>query len=95
MKERNLSPDDIDIYEINEAFAVKICVFSQQLQVPYSKINVRGGALAVGHPYGASGAALVTRLFYEAKRRPDARYAAAAIGSGGGVGLALLFEVLT
>ncbi|AIU81172.1 acetyl-CoA acetyltransferase [Bacillus velezensis] len=95
LKERNLSPDDIDIYEINEAFAVKICVFSQQLQVPYSKINVRGGALAVGHPYGASGAALVTRLFYEAKRRPDARYAAAAIGSGGGVGLALLFEVLT
>lgn len=70
LKERDLSPDDIDIYEINEAFAVKICVFSQQLQVPYSKINVRGGALAVGHPYGASGAALITRLFYEAK---DAR----------------------
>ncbi|MBY8912584.1 acetyl-CoA C-acyltransferase [Bacillus sp. YC2] len=95
LNEHCLSPDDIDMYEINEAFAVKICVSSQELKVPYSKINVRGGALSIGHPYGASGAALVTRLFYEAGRRPDARYAAAAIGSGGGIGLAILFEVLT
>ncbi|MGF7533819.1 acetyl-CoA C-acyltransferase [Bacillus mexicanus] len=90
----NLTPDDIDLYEINEAFAVKICVCSQELCIPFSKINVCGGALALGHPYGASGAALVTRLFYEAQRRTDCQYAVAAIGSGGGIGLALLFEIL-
>ncbi|MFH0345033.1 acetyl-CoA C-acyltransferase [Bacillus vallismortis] len=90
----NLTPDDIDLYEINEAFAVKICVCSQELGIPFSKINVRGGALALGHPYGASGAALVTRLFYEAQRRTDCQYAVAAIGSGGGIGLALLFEIM-
>ncbi|MGK9265226.1 acetyl-CoA C-acyltransferase [Bacillus inaquosorum] len=90
----NLTPDDIDLYEINEAFAVKICVCSQELGIPFSKINVRGGALALGHPYGASGAALVTRLFYEAQRRADCQYAVAAIGSGGGIGLALLFEIM-
>lgn len=90
----DVTPDDIGLFEINEAFAVKICVCSQELGIPFSKINVRGGALALGHPYGASGAALVTRLFYEAKRRTDCQYAVAAIGSGGGIGLALLFEVL-
>ncbi len=90
----NLTAEDIDLYEINEAFAVKICVCSQELGIPFSKINVRGGALALGHPYGASGAALVTRLFYEAQKRTDCQYAVAAIGSGGGIGLALLFEIL-
>lgn len=89
-----LTSDDIGLYEINEAFAVKICVCSQELCIPYTKINVRGGALALGHPYGASGAALVTRLFYEAQRRTGCQYAVAAIGIGGGIGLALLFEVL-
>lgn len=90
----DVTPEDIGLFEINEAFAVKICVCSQELGIPFSKINVRGGALALGHPYGASGAALVTRLFYEAKRRTDCQYVVAAIGSGGGIGLALLFEVL-
>ncbi|MDW6054660.1 acetyl-CoA C-acyltransferase [Bacillus paralicheniformis] len=92
LKKRNLSVKDIDLFEINEAFAVKIAACAGELGLPYHKLNVRGGALALGHPYGASGAVLVTRLFYEAARRDNLKYAVAAIGSGGGVGIALLFE---
>ncbi len=86
--------EDVDLVEINEAFASKIAACAQELSIPYEKINVRGGALAIGHPYGASGAVLMTRLFYEVQRRPQARYVLAAIGSGGGVGVAVLFEAV-
>ncbi|MEK4028566.1 acetyl-CoA C-acyltransferase [Pseudobacillus sp. FSL P4-0506] len=88
----HLRMDDIDLVEINEAFAVKIAACARELDIPADKLNVRGGALALGHPYAASGAILVTRLFYEMQRRPEARYALAALGSGGGVGTAVLFE---
>ncbi|MED1738316.1 acetyl-CoA C-acyltransferase [Bacillus swezeyi] len=92
LKKRGLSVQDIDLFEINEAFAVKIAACAQELGIPYHKLNVRGGALTLGHPYGASGAILVTRLFFEAVRRDDLKYVIAAIGSGGGIGTAVLFE---
>lgn len=93
--ERNaLTVEDIDLFEINEAFASKIVACAQELSIPYEKLNVSGGALTTGHPYGASGAILVTRLFYEVQRRKGLKYVLAAIGSAGGVGLAVLFEVL-
>lgn len=89
-----LTVEDISLFEINEAFASKIAACAQELSIPYEKLNVSGGALTTGHPYGASGAVLVTRLFYEVQRRKDAKFVIAAIGSGGGVGLAVLFEVM-
>lgn len=93
--ERNaLTIENIDLIEINEAFASKIVACAKELSIPYDKLNVSGGALTIGHPYGASGAILVTRIFYEAQRRKEVKYALAAIGSGGGIGIAVLFEVV-
>lgn len=89
-----LSIEDIDLFEINEAFASKVVACAQELSIPYEKLNVSGGALTTGHPYGASGAILVTRLFYEVQRRKGMKYVLASIGSAGGVGIAILFEVI-
>lgn len=89
-----LTMEDIDLIEINEAFASKIVACANELSIPYEKLNVRGGALAIGHPYGASGAMLLTHLFYEVQKRKDTKYVIAAIGSGGGIGIATLFEVV-
>jgi acetyl-CoA C-acetyltransferase len=89
-----LTMEDIDLIEINEAFASKIVACSQELRIPYEKLNVHGGALTIGHPYGASGGVLVTRLFYEVQRRHGMKFVLAAIGSAGGIGVAMLFEVL-
>lgn len=89
-----LTIDDINLFEINEAFAAKILACSQELSIPLEKINVSGGALTIGHPYGASGAILVTRLFYEVQRKDSVNYVLAAIGSGGGIGVAVLFQTI-
>ncbi|ASK62686.1 acetyl-CoA acetyltransferase [Virgibacillus phasianinus] len=94
LAQHNLSIADIDLFEINEAFASKIAACAKELHIPYEKLNVNGGALTVGHPYAASGSALVTRLFYEAKRNKNYTYVIAAIGSAGGIGVAVLFEVI-
>ncbi|EJQ97659.1 acetyl-CoA C-acyltransferase [Bacillus cereus] len=91
LREMNLVIEDIDCIEMNEAFAAKVVACAQTLQIPYEKLNVNGGAIALGHPYGASGAMLVTRLFYQAKRE-HMKYGIATLGIGGGIGLALLFE---
>ncbi|CAI8868110.1 acetyl-CoA C-acyltransferase [Bacillus pseudomycoides] len=91
LQDQNLSIDDVDYIEMNEAFAAKIVACTQELQIPYEKLNVNGGAIALGHPYGASGAMLVTRLFYQVQRR-KAQSVIATLGIGGGIGLALLFE---
>ncbi|GLB60100.1 putative acetyl-CoA C-acetyltransferase YhfS [Cytobacillus sp. NCCP-133] len=94
--ERNyLTIEDIDLAEINEAFSSKIAACANELSIPYEKLNVNGGALTIGHPYGASGAIMVTKLFHEVQRRKSAKYALAAIGSGGGIGVAVLFEVVS
>lgn len=94
LKRNNLTMKNIDLVEINEAFASKIVACAQELSIPYEKLNVSGGALTTGHPYGASGAIIVGRLFHEVQRRKGLKYVLAAIGSAGGVGLAVLFEVV-
>ncbi|MFS0783990.1 acetyl-CoA C-acyltransferase [Bacillus sp. 1P06AnD] len=95
LKRCRLDMDDIDAVELNEAFAVKIVACAKELGISYEKLNRYGGALMMGHPYGASGAILVTRLFHAVSHLPDAKYVLAAVGSGGGIGVAVLFEVVS
>ena len=85
--------DEVDLWEVNEAFAVVALAFMRELQLPASKVNVRGGAIALGHPIGASGARIVVTLL-EAMRERGARRGVAAICIGGGEGLAVCLERL-
>lgn len=82
---------DADVVEFNEAFASQVLASLQQLGIPHEKVNLGGGALALGHPYGASGAVLITRLCAEMRHQPYKR-GIAALGIGGGMGLATLVE---
>ncbi len=91
LEQHNLSSSDIDLIEFNEAFASQVLACLRELQLPEEKVNIGGGAIALGHPYGASGAILVTRLFHEMKAS-SARKGLATLGIGGGLGLAALFE---
>ncbi len=93
LKRQQLNVQDIDIVEFNEAFASQVLASIQALQIPEDKVNRAGGAIAIGHPYGASGAVLITRLFYEMKYQPYKR-ALATLGIGGGMGLATLVEAI-
>lgn len=86
------SIDEIDLFEINEAFAAVALVSSEIAKVPQEKLNVNGGAVALGHPIGASGARIILTLIYELKRRGGG-LGIAAICSGGGQGDAILIEV--
>ncbi len=90
---QQLSSLDIDIVEFNEAFASQVLASLNALEIPLEKVNQNGGALAIGHPYGASGAILVTRLMTEMKRQRLKR-GLATLGIGGGLGLATLFELV-
>jgi acetyl-CoA C-acetyltransferase len=83
--------DDVDLFEINEAFAVTALAASQHLGIPREKLNVHGGAVALGHPIGASGARILTTLLY-ALRRYGKRYGVAALCIGGGEATAVLIE---
>ncbi len=85
------SVDDVDLWEVNEAFAVVALAFARELQVPREKLNVNGGAIALGHPLGASGARIVVTLLHALKQR-NARRGVAAICIGGGEALALCVE---
>ena len=87
----NLTIDDVDLFEINEAFAVVALAAQDALGVPHEKLNVRGGAVAVGHPIGASGARILTTLLYAMEER-GARRGVAAICNGGGEATAILVE---
>ena len=87
----DLSLDDIDLFEINEAFAVVALAAQDALGIPSEKLNVRGGSVAVGHPIGASGARILTTLLY-AMEEKDARYGLAAICIGGGEATAIIVE---
>jgi acetyl-CoA C-acetyltransferase len=87
-----LEPEDIDLWEINEAFASVAINSVRMLGVDEDKVNVNGGAIALGHPIGASGARILTTLIYELRRRGGGR-GIAAICSGGGQGDAVIVEV--
>jgi acetyl-CoA C-acetyltransferase len=86
-----LSPEDIDLYEINEAFAAVAMRFMRDLDLPHEKVNVNGGAIAMGHPLGATGAMILGTLVDELERR-DLRYGLATLCVGGGMGIATVVE---
>ncbi len=88
-----LTIDDIAIVEANEAFASVAVMVGRELQIPDEKINPLGGAVALGHPIGATGAILVVKLLHELKRRGQ-RYGVATLCIGGGMGIAAVFESL-
>jgi acetyl-CoA C-acetyltransferase len=92
LEKAGLKPDDIDLWEINEAFASVAINSVRMLGVDEDKVNVNGGAIALGHPIGASGARILTTLIYELRRRGGGR-GVAAICSGGGQGDAVIVEV--
>ncbi len=88
-----LSAEDIDLYEINEAFAAVAMRFMRDLDLPHDKVNVNGGAIAMGHPLGATGAMILGTLIDELERR-DQRYGLATLCVGGGMGIATVVERL-
>jgi acetyl-CoA C-acetyltransferase len=86
-----LTVDDIDLFEVNEAFAAVVMKFMRDLNVPHEKVNVNGGAIALGHPLGATGAMILGSLVDELERR-DLRYGLATLCVGGGMGVATIVE---
>jgi acetyl-CoA C-acetyltransferase len=88
-----LEADDIDLFEMNEAFAAAVMHFMKDLGVPHEKVNVNGGAIALGHPLGATGAMLIGTLLDELERR-ELRYGLATLCVGGGMGVATIIERL-
>jgi acetyl-CoA acyltransferase len=93
LKYANLALDDIDLIELNEAFAVQALAVIRELDMELKKVNVNGGAIALGHPLGATGAKLTTQLLYEMKRQRS-RYGMVTMCIGGGMGAAGIFENL-
>lgn len=88
-----LKMDDIGLWELNEAFAVQVLYCADKLGIPMDRLNVNGGAISIGHPYGMSGARMVGHALIEGKRR-GAKYVVITMCIGGGQGAAGLFEVL-
>ena len=88
-----LTIDDIDLFEVNEAFAAVVMKFMRDLDVPHEKVNVNGGAIALGHPLGATGAMILGTVIDELERR-DQRYGLATLCIGGGMGIATIVERL-
>jgi acetyl-CoA C-acetyltransferase len=91
LKKAGWSAKDLDLMEINEAFAAQACAVNKEMGWDTSKINVNGGAIAIGHPIGASGARILVTLIHEMIRR-DARRGLASLCIGGGMGVALAIE---
>lgn len=94
LERASLRLEDIDVVELNEAFAGQVLACCQELGLPPERVCPDGGALGLGHPWGASGALLVVRLFTQLVRRQGGRYGLAAIAAGGGQGVAVVVEVV-
>jgi acetyl-CoA C-acetyltransferase len=92
LERTGLTMDDIDLWELNEAFAVQVLYCRDKLGIPNDLLNVNGGAISIGHPYGMSGARMVGHALIEGKRR-GAKYVVCTMCIGGGQGAASLFEV--
>src|SRR5205085_5274530 len=86
-----LTLDQIDLVELNEAFAAQVLACLKELPIDPERLNVNGGAIALGHPLGCTGAKLTTTMLYEMKRR-SARYGMVTMCVGGGMGAAGIFE---
>ena len=92
LKQHGLTIDDIDLWELNEAFACQVVYCRDRLGIPHDKLNVNGGAISIGHPYGMSGSRMVGHALIEGKRR-GAKLVICTMCIGGGMGAAGLFEV--
>ena len=91
LEKAGLKITDLEVVESNEAFAAQACAVSKQLGLPSDIVNPNGGAIALGHPVGATGAIIMTKLIYELKRR-DARYGMATMCIGGGQGISVIID---
>jgi len=93
LNKSGLKLDDIDLVESNEAFAAQACAVNKQLGLDPEKVNVNGGAIALGHPVGATGSIIMTKLIYELRRR-NGKYGLATMCIGGGQGIAVIIEAI-
>ena len=92
LSKAGLTIDDMDLIEANEAFAAQSVAVARDLKFDMSKVNVNGGAIALGHPVGASGARIIVTLLHEMQKRPEAKKGLATLCIGGGMGVATIFE---
>jgi len=93
LNKAQLTVADLDLIESNEAFAAQACAVNKQLGLNPEIVNVNGGAIALGHPVGATGAIIMTKLVYELRKRKG-KYGLATMCIGGGQGIAVIIEAL-
>ena len=93
LQKLNFNINQIDLIESNEAFAAQACAVNKQLGLDPNKVNVNGGAIALGHPVGATGSIIMTKLVYELRKRKK-KYGLATMCIGGGQGIAVIIEAI-